>query len=72
MPIRPFLANQAFDQEVINEMSAALRSACEELGLQMIDDSATRLVAEKIIVLAQRGIRDAPTLHAKVIEQLRH
>jgi hypothetical protein len=47
MTIRPFLANQAFDQEAINEMSAALRSVCRELGLDVIDDGATRLVAEK-------------------------
>jgi hypothetical protein len=72
MPIRPFLANQAFDQDLISEMSTALQSVCQELGLKMIDDSATRLVAEKIIGLAQRGIRDASTLQAMAIKQLRH
>jgi hypothetical protein len=72
MPIRPFLANQAFDQDLINEMSAALHTVCSELGLKVIDDSATRLIAEKIIALAQRGVRDASTLHAMAIKQLRH
>jgi len=71
MPIRPFLANQAFDQDIIDEMSEALQSVCGELGLKLVDDSATRLVAEKIVALAQRGVRDASTMHAMAITQLR-
>jgi hypothetical protein len=55
MPIRPFLRDQAFDPETIATMSAALESVCDELRLKMIDDSATRLIAEKIVQLAQRG-----------------
>jgi hypothetical protein len=49
MPIRPFLADQAFDPEVITAMSLALQRACDALRLKAIDDIATRLVAEKII-----------------------
>jgi hypothetical protein len=37
----------------------------------MIDDVATRLIAEKIIALAQRGIRDADTLESMVLKDLR-
>jgi hypothetical protein len=62
MPIRPFLAGQAFEPEVIREMSFALERVCGELNLALTDDPATRLVASKIIELAQRGVRDAPTL----------
>ena len=58
MPIRPFLAAQAFEPETIREMSLALESVCETLGLRLIDDPATRLVAEKIIELRQRGVRE--------------
>jgi hypothetical protein len=57
VPIRPFLAGQAFEPETIREMSLALESVCETLGLRLIDDPATRLVAQKIIELSQRGIR---------------
>ena len=70
MPIRPFLAGQAFEPEVITTMSHALERVCDELRLRVIDDSATRLVAEKIIELAQRGIRDADTLASMVLNDL--
>ena len=56
MPIRPFLAGQPFEPETIREMSLALESVCETLRLRLIDDPATRLVAQKIIELRQRGI----------------
>jgi hypothetical protein len=71
MPIRPFLASQDFDPETINKMSAALESVCAELGLKMVDDPATRLVAQKIIELARRGLKDVPTLRAMALEQLK-
>ena len=58
MPITPFLAGQAFDPETIENMSAALVEACDALHLRVVDDPATRFVAEKIIGWAQRGIRD--------------
>jgi len=51
-------------------MSLALERACDALRLSVIDDVATRLVAEKIINLAQRGIRDPDTLASMVLEDL--
>jgi hypothetical protein len=57
VPIRPFLAGQAFEPETIREMSLALEGVCDTLGLRLIDDPATRLVAQKIIELRQRGVR---------------
>ena len=62
MPIRPFLAGQAFEPELIQQMSAAFVRTCEALRLELIDDPATRLVARAIIELAQRGVRDEKTL----------
>jgi hypothetical protein len=56
MPICPYLADQAFDPETIAKMSAELENVCEALSLKMIDDAATRFVAEKIFELAQRGV----------------
>lgn len=62
MPIRPFLAGQAFQPELIAQMSTAFVRACEALRLELVDDAATRLVAKTIIGLAERGIKDAETL----------
>lgn len=72
VPIRPFLAGQAFEPEMIEIMSAAFRAACEHLQLRNDhDDPATRLVAAKIIELAQRGVRDREDLAARAIEEFR-
>jgi hypothetical protein len=70
MLIHPFLANQSFDPDVIGEMSAALDEVCKALGLSVVDDPATRLIARKIIELAQRGVRDAATLSAHALREL--
>ena len=67
MPIRPFLSGQPFDPEAIERMSQALQSVCETLSLKMVDDAATRLVAQKIIELAQRGVRDVATLRTMAL-----
>jgi hypothetical protein len=71
MPIRPFLAGQAFEPEIIRQMSLALQTACGELNLALTDDPATRLVASKIIELAQRGVRDSPTLAAMTLKEFK-
>jgi hypothetical protein len=42
MPIRPFLAGQPFEPELIRQMSLALESVCERLELNLTDDPATR------------------------------
>ena len=62
MPIVPFLGGAAFEPETIRVMSIALEEVCKELGLSL--NPATRLVAEKIIQLAQWGIREPETLRA--------
>ena len=70
MPITPYLAHQAFDPEVIETMSAAFVAACEALHLKVGDDPATRFVAEKVIHLAQRGIRDPDMLRTMTLKEL--
>jgi hypothetical protein len=72
MPIQPFLAGQAFEPELIREMSLALETVCETLGLRLTDDSNTRLVASKVIELAQRGVKDAATLSAMTLKEFKH
>jgi len=72
MPITPYLVGQAFEPEVIRQMSRALETVCETLRLRLTDDPNTRLVASKIIELAQRGVRDAPTLSAMTLKEFKH
>ena len=43
-------------------MSLALETICGKFGMKLTDNPATRVVALKIIELAQRGVHDAPTL----------
>jgi hypothetical protein len=71
MPIRPFLAGQPFDPETITMMSAALENVCKALDLKIVDDPATRLVAQKIIELTQRGMQDATMLSAATLKELK-
>ncbi len=68
MPITPYLAHQAFQPEDIKIMSAAFAAACDAMRLKIGDDPATRLVAEKVIELAQRGIRDPNMLRKLTLE----
>ena len=70
MPITPYLAHQAFEPEVIETMSAAYVAACEALRLKVGDDPAARVVAEKVINLAQRGIRDPDALRTMTLKEL--
>jgi hypothetical protein len=72
MPIRPFLAGQAFEPDAIRQLSLALEAVCGKLNLVLTDDPETRLVASKIIELAQRGVRDAPTLTAMTLKEFKH
>ena len=72
VPITPYLAGQAFEPDAIRQMSLALESVCDTLKLRLADDPNTRLVASKIIELAQRGVRDAPTLSARTLKEFKH
>lgn len=69
MSIRPYLADKAFDPETISEMSDALQSVCKALSLKMIDDAATRVVAQKIVEMAQRGVRGADNLRSLALQE---
>jgi hypothetical protein len=70
LPITPFLAHPAFEPETIENMSAAFVAACDALHLKIGDDPVTRFVAEKVIELAQRGVRDPDTLRKMALKQL--
>jgi hypothetical protein len=53
-------------------MSLALETVCDTLNLRLTDDPNTRLVASKIIELAQRGVRDSATLSAMALKEFKH
>jgi hypothetical protein len=71
MPIRPFLSGRAFDPETIRDMSLALERVCDGLGLRVIDDAVTNLVAQKIIELAQRGVKGADELQRLALSEIK-
>ena len=72
MPIRGFLSGQAFEPEVVRQLSLALETICAKFGMKLTEDPATRVVALKIIELAQRGVHDAPTLTEMALKELKH
>jgi hypothetical protein len=49
-------------------MSLALEIVCGKFGMELTDNPVTRVVAQKIIELAQRGVRHAPTLSEMTIQ----
>jgi hypothetical protein len=71
MPITPYLRNEAFEPDVIEEMSAAFTDACKTLGLIDRADPLTEIVARRIIELAQRGIRTEAELYAMTVKDLK-
>ena len=54
------------------KMSEALQSVCDTLSLKVVEDAATRLVARKIIELAQRDVRDAAALRAMTLKEFKY
>ena len=64
------LQDRAFDPETAQAVANALVMTCEALGLSSRDDSMTKLVAEKIIELAQRGNKNPTALHLAAINEL--
>jgi len=69
MPITRYLSHQTFEPEIIESMSAAFVAACDALYLKIGADPAVRFVAEKVIELAQRGIRDPVMLRKMTLKE---
>jgi len=69
MPIQPFLSGQAFGPEVIRDMSLVFENVCEAMGLKTTEDPATTIVAQKVIELAERGVRDVVTLYTMTLRE---
>jgi hypothetical protein len=53
-------------------MSLLLEQVCDALSLKLVDDAATRLIAGKIVKLAQRGVRDLSALTSMTLKEFQH
>lgn len=62
-------SGQVFDPEMIRDLARALDGACEMLGLSVSECAETRLMAENLIRLAQRGVHDTSILQAMVLQE---
>jgi hypothetical protein len=70
MAITPFLRGQAFDPELVEAMGTAFTNTCDALGLTDRADPITSLVAEKIVELAQRGLRHPTAMQRMAMDEL--
>jgi transposase len=71
MPVAiPSLKHRRFDTDLIDSMSAAYATVCHALGLSTKPDSATEIVALKIMEIAARGARSPTEIHSLAMEEL--
>ena len=71
MPISPFLSGRVFAPETIAEMSRALETTCDALRIRRVEEAATRVVAQRIIELAQRGVCNAEELRLLALQEFK-
>lgn len=71
MPIRAYLAadSGAFDPIDVQCMSIALEDVCKALKLPPQALAAKQIIAERIIELARKGVRDPGKLSEKVLRE---
>jgi hypothetical protein len=65
--ILPFLRESVFEPNDIHAMSVALDGICTELKLR--DGPARQIIAERVIDLARRGVRDSALLRDRVLKE---
>jgi len=71
VPIRSFHAGRVFDPDAITVMALAFDAVCDHLRLKSTsDDPVTRLIAEKVIEVAQRGVSEPDLLRAMALNEL--
>ncbi len=68
MQIAPFLSGQAFGPEVTQAMGIAFDAVCRSLAIDNTGVVRPRIVARKIIELAQRGVRDPDEFRHRALE----
>lgn len=69
--IVPFLRNRAFGPQDIQAMSLALDEVCLALDVPQGDNEVRRVVAERIIALAQGGACNAAVLRERLLNESR-
>ena len=72
LELTDFSQAKHLNRKWFGKLSVALETICGEFGMNLTDEPATRVVASKIIELAQRGVRDAPTLTEMTLQELKH
>ena len=72
MSIAPFLSKQPFDPETTEAMGFAFDAVCRALGIDTNGVAEPRIVARKIIELAQMGIRDPDDLRDRALDVFRN
>ncbi len=71
MPIRSFHTGRVFDPDAVTVMAVAFDAVCNHLGIRSTsDDPVTRLIAEKVIEIAQRGASDPDLLQSMALSEL--
>ena len=68
MTVYSLFTDQAFEPETLESMAQAYEAVCAALELNVKKDMITETVAERIIELAQRGVRDTASLTARTRE----
>jgi hypothetical protein len=70
MQIHRLLENQAFGPEEIEVLAAVFEDTLRTLRLADRADSATEIVARRVIALAQQGVRDPRRLRERVLQSV--
>jgi len=71
MPITPYLNGRTFDPEIVMLMGAAFERACATLKIRKENPMLRAQVAETVIALANRGLKDVEELAAATVKQMR-
>ena len=71
MAIYRLLQRQAFDPEAVECLTAAYEAALKLLRISNTDDPITETIAQRIIEIAQTGVRDPAKLCAAALKRLR-
>ena len=69
MAITPYLKGRAFEPDLTRTMGIAFQRVCDALDCEK--DSALRVqIAQTVIALAQRGIRDGDQLVVRTLAEI--
>ena len=72
MTFAPFLDGNVFGPQDIQAMSSALDELCKILNVTDEAKSERELLAQKIVVLARQGERDAALLRDRMLSEIAH